>query len=83
MRFRSGLLVLSAVALFGFHDPGGCGSGGADRAGLNGPCTRTKDCDRELKCFEGVCVPEDAGTPDAARDGAFPDASDASDGGDQ
>ncbi len=55
-----------ALALLGFRDPG-CGAAG-ERAGLNGPCTRTKDCEPTLRCFEGVCVPEDAAVPDASTD---------------
>lgn len=61
------LLVCSTLALFGFREPG-CGGGSTERAGLNGPCTRAKDCDIGLRCFEGVCVPEDAGVADAAKD---------------
>lgn len=68
MRFAGVVLACSALALFGFRGPG-CGGGGDERAvGLNGPCTRARDCERGLRCFEGVCVPEDAGSADASLD---------------
>ena len=59
-------LVLASLALVGFRGPG-CGGGGGERAGVYGPCTRDKDCEFALRCAEGVCLPEDAGT-DAAPD---------------
>lgn len=90
MRWRSALVsgrafarlaigTCCAFALLGFRDPG-CGGGGSERAGLNGPCTRTKDCEPTLRCFEGVCVPEDAGILDGSTDGAIDVTTDA--GGD-
>ena len=67
MRFAGVVLACSALALLGFRDQG-CGGGGSERVGLNGPCTRPRDCDFGLKCLEGVCVPEDAG---GAKDAGF------------
>ncbi len=91
MRSLRALVACSALALFGFRDPGCGASGGSERVGLNGPCTRPRDCEVALKCQEGVCVPEDAGTPkdagfdvifafDAPADGPAADGADA--GGD-
>lgn len=81
MRYSRVLLACSALALLGFRDPG-CGGGSSDRAGLNAPCTRAKDCASSLRCFEGVCVPEDASVPDAAKEASVDAAGDVTDAAD-
>lgn len=51
------------------RDPG-CGGADEPSSGANAPCTRTKDCSRDLVCAQGVCTEPDAGLalPDAGRD---------------
>jgi hypothetical protein len=71
-------VLLLVVALGALRDP--CGTD-TTAAGVNGPCTRTKDCQDGLSCVEGVCSPPDAGVADSgsdATDSGTPDAPDGS-----
>lgn len=55
----------SAFALVAFglaREPGGCGGDGDGDGRVNAPCTRDRDCRRELSCVEGVCTAPDAGS---------------------
>jgi hypothetical protein len=51
-----------------------CSSEDTVAAGLNGACTRSKDCLVGLTCAGGVCTPLDAGT-----DGGPPEGGDRGD----
>jgi hypothetical protein len=55
------LLVVGPLALAALRGPS-CGSD-APAGGPNAPCTRSTDCENELACLQGVCVPPDAGQP--------------------
>jgi hypothetical protein len=75
-------VLLFVVALSALRDPCGTDTVGA---GVNGPCTRSKDCADGLSCVMGVCTSPDAGVTDAAgggsdaTDSAGPDGSAAAD----
>jgi hypothetical protein len=57
------------VALGALRDPG-CDTSTVP-TGLNGACTRDKDCESGLVCRGGACVNEDAGNPpDSGGDGS-------------
>jgi hypothetical protein len=58
--------LLLVVALGALRGPS-CGTD-AQANGLNGPCTRTTDCEEGLVCPAqgGFCVWPDAGPPDVA-----------------
>lgn len=55
-------VLLFVVALGALRDPCGTDTTGA---GVNGPCTRSSDCQPGLACLEGVCTSPDAGDSDA------------------
>jgi hypothetical protein len=55
-------LAVAVVVLGIARDPG-CNSVDDPSGGPNAPCTRSKDCGRELVCVEGVC--RDPLAPDA------------------
>ena len=55
------LLVVGPLALAALRGPS-CGSD-TPAGGPNAPCTRSTDCENELACLQGVCVPPDAGQP--------------------
>jgi hypothetical protein len=69
-------VLLFVAALGMLRDPCGTDTVGA---GVNGPCTRSKDCADGLSCVMGVCTSPDAGVIDAggsdATDSAVPDGS--------
>jgi hypothetical protein len=72
-----GVVSLGALALG--RDPG-CGGSDQPSSGVNAPCTRSKDCNRDLVCAEGVCTEPDSGvTPTDA--GTVPPGDAADDGG--
>lgn len=56
-------LLFVVVALGALRDPCGTDTVGA---GVNGPCTRSKDCADGLSCLMGVCTSPDASVIDAA-----------------
>lgn len=63
---RHALLLLVAVVAFAARrDP--CGTD-TSQVGLNGACTRNKDCDDGLSCVAGVCSMPDAGVPEGGAD---------------
>jgi hypothetical protein len=62
--------TLLLVALVAMHDP--CGTDTVAE-GLNGACTRSSDCEKDLSCVGGVCSPADAARSDSGGD-AGPDA---------
>lgn len=74
-----GLVSLGALSLA--REPG-CGGADLGSGGLNGPCTRSKDCATGLVCAEGVCTEPDAGLGgvDSGRDATL--GGDAPDDGD-
>ncbi|AKV03086.1 hypothetical protein AKJ09_09749 [Labilithrix luteola] len=47
------------VVLLGLLAIPACGSDRGE-SGLNAPCTRSKDCERDLICEKGVCTSADA-----------------------
>lgn len=55
-------MLLFVVALGALRDPCGTETTGA---GLNGPCTRTSDCQPGLECLQGVCTSPDSGSSDS------------------
>jgi hypothetical protein len=61
-------MAATAIVVGLLRDPG---CGGDDMPnGVNGPCTRSKDCTAGLACQQGVCTPPDAGVSgDASDDG--------------
>jgi hypothetical protein len=62
--------VFAAVFFVGLARDPGCGADDKP-SGVNGPCTRSKDCNAGLECSEGVCTQPDGGeTGDASRDGS-------------
>ncbi len=66
---RGGVVIATAIVVGLLRDPGGCG-GDDMPSGVNGPCTRSKDCTAGLECQQGVCTPPDAGVAgDASDDG--------------
>jgi hypothetical protein len=67
---RGGAVVIAAVFVVGLVRDPGCG-GGETPSGVNGPCTRSKDCSAGLECQQGVCTQPDGGAAgDASHDGA-------------
>jgi hypothetical protein len=60
-------VLLVVVALGALRDPG-CDTSTVP-TGLNGACTRDKDCENGLVCRGGACVDEDAGVADSGNDG--------------
>jgi hypothetical protein len=79
MPHKALLLAVAPFALAALRDPG-CGSNTV-AGGPNAPCTRSMDCEDELACLQGVCVPRDAASPvitpqhptDSAADGTIVD----------
>jgi hypothetical protein len=61
----------------------GCGEADDAEGSVNAPCTRDKDCRRELACARGVCAERDAGGTGGGQEaGVDADAPrDAADGG--
>jgi hypothetical protein len=59
------LLVVAVFAFAARRDP--CGTD-TSQVGVNGACTRTKDCDDGLSCVGGVCLPQEAGAVEAGID---------------
>jgi hypothetical protein len=70
---RTALLLV--VALGALRDP--CGTE-AIPAGINGACTRTKDCQEGLSCVAGVCSLPDAGATESGGDASEAGAGDGS-----
>jgi hypothetical protein len=68
--------LLFVVALGALRDPCGTDTTGA---GVNGPCTRSTDCQPGLACLQGVCTSLEAGGADGG--GADAGGADASDAG--
>ncbi|MDB4942520.1 MAG: hypothetical protein JWP97_2054 [Labilithrix sp.] len=66
-------MSLVSIAGLGLGRDPGCGGGDSPSSGLNGPCTRNKDCGGELACREGVCTTPDGGAPDASAEDAADD----------
>lgn len=64
-------LAALGIALAFARDPG-CGGVDSTESGINGPCTRDKDCKDHLTCERGVCTGPDTG--DAGVDAASTDA---------
>ena len=63
--------VLAAVFFVGLARDPGCGGDDEEKRGLNGPCTRSKDCNAGLECNQGVCTEPDGGIAgDASHDGS-------------
>lgn len=58
------LLLLALVAM---RDP--CGTDTVTE-GVNGACTRSSDCEKNLTCADGVCTVPDAGRGDGGDDGS-------------
>jgi hypothetical protein len=74
VRYEVALAVV-ALGIAGGSGGSGCGGVGDPAGGQNAPCTRTRDCNVGLSCFEGVCTEPDAGSPvDAGEDDDAPDA---------
>ncbi len=66
---RGGVVIAGVAIVIGLFREPGCG-GDETPSGVNGPCTRSKDCTAGLECSQGVCTPPDAGVPgDASDDG--------------
>lgn len=59
--------LLLVVSLGALREP--CGTD-TSPLGLNAPCTRSTDCEKDLSCVGGVCSPGDGGVPDAGGDSA-------------
>jgi hypothetical protein len=57
--------LLLVVSLGALRDP--CGTD-TSPFGLNAPCTRGSDCEKDLSCVGGVCSPSDAGVRDTGID---------------
>lgn len=64
-----------AVVVLGFLGIPACGSDHG-QGGLNAPCTRSKDCERDLVCEKGVCSSTDASVLAADADVGTADAGD-------
>ena len=76
-------LAALGIALAFARDPG-CGGVDSTESGVNGPCTRDKDCKDHLTCEKGVCTgPEiaDAGVDSAPADAGHLDAGNLDAGG--
>jgi hypothetical protein len=67
--------LLLAVALGALRDP--CGTE-ASPVGINGACTRTKDCEEGLACVAGVCSLPDGGAPETGSEAGAAGAGDGS-----
>ena len=65
---RGGVVIAAAAVVLGLFREPGCG-GDDTPSGVNGPCTRSKDCSAGLECQEGVCSQPDAGVAGDASDG--------------
>jgi hypothetical protein len=68
--------LLLAVLLGALGNP--C-EAGTMAAGVNAPCTRTKDCAWGLQCLQGTCTSVDGGAPDSGDDVRDSDVTDAAD----
>lgn len=66
-----GVVVLGVV--LGLLCIPACGSDHGE-GGLNAPCTRSKDCERDLVCEKGVCTSTDASVLEADADVGAADA---------
>ena len=52
---------IAALTVLGLaRAPSGCGDVDHPEGRANAPCTRNKDCHRDLVCSEGVCRDPDA-----------------------
>jgi hypothetical protein len=57
--------------------PSACSSSDSSANGIEGPCTRSRDCQGALVCVDGICSEPDAGVASEGGDAAFTEAGNA------